>query len=148
MSKPSTLAEESPNVTIEWVDRNTLPKTQLVDLLKIFGDLLPDPLSERVDLSTYAEKLQRNAEIALAYQNEQIVGFLIMYANDNDTRKAHIPLITVLQSYRGRGIGKVLISRAIALARQRKMLNLWLTVDDDNKVAQHVLFPITLRSIR
>lgn len=138
MSKPSTLAEESPNVTIEWVDRNTLPKTQLVDLLKIFGDLLPDPLSERVDLSTYAEKLQRNAEIALAYQNEQIVGFLIMYANDNDTRKAHIPLITVLQSYRGRGIGKVLISRAIALARQRKMLNLWLTVDDDNKVAQHV----------
>jgi 1-aminocyclopropane-1-carboxylate deaminase/D-cysteine desulfhydrase-like pyridoxal-dependent ACC family enzyme/GNAT superfamily N-acetyltransferase len=123
---------------IIWVDKSNLLLPELVELLKTFGDLLPDPLSSRLNLSTYAEKIQEKAEIALAYNSKKVVGFLMMYANDFVSRKAHIPIISVLSNFRGHGIGKVLLSRAVALARQKKMHELWLTVDQENQVARHV----------
>jgi 1-aminocyclopropane-1-carboxylate deaminase/D-cysteine desulfhydrase-like pyridoxal-dependent ACC family enzyme/GNAT superfamily N-acetyltransferase len=130
--------KEKPEINIVWNGDYKLSHTKLADLLKEFGDLLPDPLSKRMDLSSYAEKLQKNADIELAFHDEKTVGFLAIYTNDIDSGKAHIPIVSVLSDYRGYGIGKVLLSRAIALARQKKMLNLWLTVDQDNFIAQHV----------
>lgn len=124
--------------TIGWNDQINLPLLELVNILKIFGDQLPEPLSQRMDLFFYAKKLEKNAEIALAFHDQEIVGFLAMYANDLISRKAHIPIVSVLSNCRGNGIGKALLSRAIALARQRGMTNLWLTVDHDNYIAQHV----------
>lgn len=138
MSQASASFEENPEITIVWADQSNLTKTKLVELLEVFGDLLPDPLSERVDISSYADKLQRNAEICLAYHRGVIVGFLTMYANDYETGMAHIPIIAVLDDFQGKGIGKVLISRSVALARQKKMQELWLTVDRNNHMAQHV----------
>ena len=125
------------DIKIIWKEQVKLTLEQLIELLRIFGDQLPDPLSKRVDLRSYAEKLENNAEIALAFHNKRIVGFLAMYANDFYNGKAHIPIVSVLKDFQGKGIGKALLSRAIALARQRKMINLWLTVDKDNLIAQH-----------
>lgn len=125
-------------ISIVWVDKTKLLLPELVELLKTFGDLLPDPLSSRISLSSYAVKVQEKAEIALAYNNKRVVGFLVMYANDLVSRKAHIPIISILSDFQGRGIGKVLLSRAVALARQKKMHELWLTVDQGNHIAQHV----------
>ena len=134
MSSVETISETN----IVWLDKRILLHSELVELLKTFGDLLPDPLSSRVDLSSYAEKIQEKAQIALAYNNKKVVGFLVMYANDSVSRKAHIPIISVLSDFQGRGIGKTLLSRAVALARQKKMDELWLTVDQGNHIAQHV----------
>lgn len=138
---------EKPEINIVWCCEYTLSLSKLIDLLKEFGDQLSDPLSLRVDLPAYAEKLQKNADIELAFHGQLIVGFLAIYANDIDSGKAHIPLVSVLSDYRGYGIGKVLLSRAIALSRQRKMQSIWLTVDRDNFIAQQVYSDLRFKKI-
>lgn len=123
---------------IIWNDEQELTAAQLEHLLKIFGDLLPLPLSQRMNLKAYAEKLLNLAEIAAAYQQNEVVGLLILYANDTVNGSAHIPLVSVLPDAQGYGIGKSLISRAKAKARQKNMREIWLTVEQDNQSARRL----------
>lgn len=128
---------ESIKIRIFWQDEYPLSHNQMVEILKEFGDLYPDPLRQRVDLYTYAHKLLSFANILVALHNDQIIGFLAIYTNNAQSKIAHIPLFSVLQGYQRKGIGKVMLSRAIALARQRNMRRLWLRVKQDNEIAIH-----------
>ena len=67
-------------LTIEyrWNDKRYLTHDNFIRLLKQFGDLLPDPLSERVDLKEYTEKWLRYADILLAFDREEIVGLRVL----------------------------------------------------------------------
>ena len=111
---------------------------QLVDLLHIFGDLLPDPLRNRINIGDYAHKLIEFAEIGYVITDKKIIGIIVLYANDHESGISHIPFVSVLPEYQGLGIGKTIISRAIALSRERNMHSLWLTVEKNNLLAQHV----------
>lgn len=104
----------------------------LVRLLRTFGDLLPDPLSQRVDLEVYASKLLAHANIAVVLDNEEIIGILVMYANDSSSRCAHVAIISILPSYQGQGLGRVILSRGCAFAREAGMCKIRLEVAKRN----------------
>ena len=139
--------DQKDKITIKilWQDEYPLSHEQLIEILKEFGDLFPDPLQHRVDLDNYAKKLLRFADLQVAVFNQQIVGFLAVYANNSQIGISHIPFISILQSYQRMGIGKVMLSRTIALARQRKMKHIWLSVMKENDSA--ILFYKSLRFI-
>jgi len=120
-----------------WQDEFPLSHEQLVGILAEFGDLFPDPLLQRVDIHAYANKLIKFADMQFVVHNQNIIGFLAVYANDTQTHIAHIPIISILPGYQRKGIGKVMLSRAIALARQKKMQHLWLNVMKENYAAIH-----------
>lgn len=126
------------SISVQWQRTGSLAHDELIFLLQTFGDLLPNPISRRLDLSVYAAKLLENADLACAVIEGKIVGLLGMYANDQGTRRAHIPFIAVLPDQRGHGIGKAMMSRAVALARHRGMRAIDLEVDASNAAAQQL----------
>jgi D-cysteine desulfhydrase len=132
-------------ITIQWQSETSMAHARLVSLLREFGDLLPNPLSNRMDLDAYASKLSMQAEIAYAMRGEEVVGFLALYANDQETQCAYISILAVQPQQQGQGIGKTMLSRALALARQRGMKAVDLEVNADNKTAQRLYLSFGFR---
>jgi D-cysteine desulfhydrase len=130
---------ESPKVIIQWHNEFDLQHSQLVELLKRFGDLLPNPLSARVDLQVYATKLLTYADIACAFMEGEIIAFLAIYANDEKRHKAYLPILAILKEFQGSGLGKIMMSRALARARQRGMKSMDLGVKSEN-ISAHRLY--------
>ena len=135
-------------VAIRWNQEAKLTQPQLVDLLRTYGDLLPAPLSSRMNLEAYASKLKTRGDIGVAVINEQIVGLQALYANDKHTLTAYLPFVAVLPAYQSRGLGKTMLSRALALARQRGMQRLQLEVARENLRAQGLYQSLGFRFVR
>ena len=142
MSTPT----EKPAIRILWNDEHPLTHDDLVALLREFGDLLPDPLSQRLDIDAYASKLLKHAEIACAFVSGEIAGLIAIYANDQETATAHMPLMAVLPAYRRLGVATALMTRAVARARERAMRRCWFTVEQDNRPARRLFAELGFRA--
>jgi len=145
MSKEDSSVKD---VSIKWNKEIGLDQDSLVSLLQTFGDLLPNPLSGRVDLCAYAAKLLDKAEIAVAVVGEKTIGFLLLYANNMRTCRAHLPILSIQPSYQGKGLGKVLMARALACARQRGMREVELEVNRDNEQDQQLYLSLGFRFVQ
>lgn len=121
---------------------NPISRSELVEALKTLGDLLPDPLSERVNIPEYAEKLLKFADIIYAKHEDRVIGIMAVYANDMQTKIAHFPLLFVANQYQHKGVGKVLILQAIALAKSRNMGSVWAYVHKDNDRAINFVYKL------
>jgi len=125
-------------VSIRWQNELGKSKDELVSLLGAFGDLLPKPLRTRRDLSTYAAKLLKHAEVAYALVDDDIVGLLAVYASDRSSKRAFLPFLAIHPAFRRKSIGAALVTRALARARARGMRALDLEVDRQNEAAQRL----------
>ena len=139
--------KEQPEIIILWNKEYQLTHGDVVDLLKKFGDLLPDPLSQRVDLNIYAEKLLQFADIEIAIHENRIIGIIALYANNYQTFTAHIPFIAIDAQYQGNGIGTTMMDYALKLARKRGMKNLWLNVHIENVAGQRFFRSLGLKQL-
>lgn len=139
---------QNSNLSICWHPDITISYSSLVDHLRRFGDMLPKPLSGRLDLDDYAAKLHERADIALAYLNNRVVGLIALYANDLVTKACHIPLVAVDPETRRRGVGKALVLRALARARARGMTSANLNVLPSNGTAIALYRSFRFRVIR
>ena len=115
-----------------WIDNSRITHEEMVHLLQVFGDLLPDPMSERVNLDEYATKWLKYADILLVYEKEQVVGIKVLYANDQRTKHAHGLLISVLPSHQGMGIAQKMYNETFQLAKQRGMTHIFYYVHYEN----------------
>lgn len=77
------------------------------------------PLSSRVSLREYADKLLKNAFLSVSIQNNEIIGCIALYCNDIENKLAYIPLVAVDKRYRGQHISKALMSCAIRMAKEK-----------------------------
>ena len=123
---------------LRWDDEHTPVRELLPGLLRVSGNLIVDPPWQPVADDAYATQLLQHAGIASALVGEGVVGLAALYANDPVTDTAHVPLMAVLPACHQQGVGKALMSRAIARARDRGMHTMWLTVDQDNRLAQRL----------
>jgi len=91
--------------------------------------------------ATYIDAIHSNAKsgIFVAYEGEQIVGYLIVQ-NEKPQRIAHRAylVIGIHSNWRGQGIGKALFTYVIAWAKQVGLHRLDLTVIAANEVAVHL----------
>jgi len=71
--------------------------------------------------------------------NDQVLGWCDVVPREQELH-AHVGVLGmgVIQAHRGNGIGKALISRAIAHARSRGLERIELEVYESNTVAQHL----------
>lgn len=129
------------SLIIEWFDAN-FSKSELINRLHYFGSMLPTSLSQRVNLDDYSDKLLKHAEIGFARIGNTVAGMVVMYANDLNTRVGHIPMLAVGPEFRRQGVGRALISRALARARQRRMgsVNLWVVSTNQNALGLYRSF--------
>ena len=87
------------------------------------------------DFDTYLEKIYQNAYTYVAKIEDEIVGIIIFYANDFDTKTAFITLIEVNQAYRKHHIGKALMGECFSISKSLGMQKINLEVAKDNEGA-------------
>lgn len=92
------------------------------------------PLSSRVDLAAYADKLAAHARRVEAWQGDVLIGLIAMYANDPD-QGGFITNVSVLPGHQGQGIAGELLTRTLALATELGLPRLRLEVYADNRAA-------------
>lgn len=92
------------------------------------------PLSTRIDLAAYADKLAAHARRVEAWQDDVLVGLIAMYANDA-AQGGFITNVSVLPGHQGQGIAGKLLTRTLALAAELDLPRLRLEVYADNMAA-------------
>jgi len=95
-------------------------------------DFVP-PLSQRIDISAYSEKLAQYATNFEAWNIHKIlVGLVSVYMNDFGMKTAFITSVSVCPEYIGKGIAKRLMAECIKEAKQKGFVQLQLEVNELN----------------
>lgn len=95
-------------------------KKQLYGFFQEIDNDFSPSLSSKVDIEEYTIKILNNAEL-IADVDHELRGLVVLYCNDVLKKKAYIPLCGVRKDYRGNGIARNLMIRAIETARIRGM---------------------------
>lgn len=86
-----------------------LNKEEILFLLqKSDSSFMPEPISTKIDLQSYAKKLADKALHFYAKENERLIGMTCCYMNDVNKSKAFISIICIDPDYFGKGIGRQL----------------------------------------
>ena len=110
-------------------------KEDLINFLKVMDNEFPKPLSKKVKIEDYIEKLINNGIIIVSKDKNNIVGLVAGYINDYKECLAYISIIAVKNEYRSKHIGKKLLNIFENIALKNGMKNILLTVHRDNKRA-------------
>jgi ribosomal protein S18 acetylase RimI-like enzyme len=117
---------------------NSFPRCSVKTWIKQFGDYLPDPLSQRIDVDSYAEKVLSRGKVVLAMLEDEPLGLVTMYANDHKTKRAYMSLLAVRPEARGHGVGRILVDACIAQARENGMTEIRLQTLGGNRQAMRL----------
>ncbi|MBK7646202.1 MAG: GNAT family N-acetyltransferase [Betaproteobacteria bacterium] len=90
------------------------------------------PLSDRVEINDYANKITNKAMRFEAWSGDKLVGLVGAYCNDQQRSVAFITSVSVLKEWMGKGIAESLIQQCIAHARVSGMRQISLEVASDN----------------
>lgn len=108
--------------------------------IQILTDYLEDvdsdfeiPLSSKVNLFEFASKALAYGHVFIAREDDLYVALVTMYCNDKINAKAFLPILSVKESHRGKGIARQLVSIVINVARLYEMETL--CVDSVNPIA-------------
>ncbi|NCD09734.1 MAG: GNAT family N-acetyltransferase [Negativicutes bacterium] len=104
--------------------------------ISCFGDFLPDPLSSRIDIQLYTNKLINNAKIYFLKNDNLVVGVIGFYINDEINFQSYISLISVLPNFQSQGCGTILLNSCIAARKNAGMCEISLRVHSANLKAQ------------
>lgn len=109
--------------------------SDIVEFLQLCdSDFIP-PLSSRVLLTEYGEKIFTNAVRFEAKFKGQLVGLVALYCNDPHRCLAHITSVSVLNVWSGKGIASRLMSDCIDYVKLKKVKQIALQVNSDNLAA-------------
>ena len=104
------------------------------ELLNKFSMEFDPPLSSRVDIKAYAEKLSRYANFLIAEEQNRVIGYLAFYKNQN-AMELYITSLCVSNTYRGKGIGKKLLDHLCNIGLSEGYPSISLEVRKNNKNA-------------
>lgn len=103
-------------------------------VLQYFDKFMFLPISQRSNYADIIFRISAAADILLA-SKQSMLGFIAFYANDVKTRKAFVSSIAVNPEFRRQGIGKRLFERAMKVASDKGMDEIYLEVDSQNMKA-------------
>lgn len=96
------------------------------------------PLSDRVHLGEYAQKIVDHAIRFEAWSDGVLVGLVAAYCNDAVRRIAFITSVSVLKEWVGRGIGERLMRDCVEYAKLNGMRKISLEVAVEQRSAIHL----------
>ena len=76
---------------------------------------------KKIDFKNFFDKIDANAYFIVAYDENVILGYAVLYANNLETKEAYITLLEVYRAYQGKHIGNGLIEKCERLAKEKKM---------------------------
>ncbi|MBX3644876.1 MAG: GNAT family N-acetyltransferase [Rubrivivax sp.] len=115
--------------------RNRSGREAVLAHLQACDSAFRPPLSERIDLVAYAEKIATRAERFEAWDGERLVALVAAYCNDPDRRTAFLTSVSVLPERHGLGLASQLLDWCIDHARAGGFERIELEVDESNQAA-------------
>jgi ribosomal protein S18 acetylase RimI-like enzyme len=103
---------------------------QLRRHLEACDDRFVPPLSTRVDLQSYSEKLLARAERHEAWLEGELVGLVAIYLN-HSSADAYVSNVSVEEKHAGQGLGKHLMRSAREQARSLNFQTMSLEVNSE-----------------
>lgn len=103
-------------------------------LARCDADFVP-PLSGRVKINDYAQKIASNAARFEAWSGGTLVGMVAAYCNNRDKHIAFITSISVLKAWAGKGVASCLMIKCIEHLKELGMKQVSLEVAEENKPA-------------
>jgi len=113
---------------------NQSTKAELIDHLSLIDFDFKQPLSSRVSIPVYAEKIFERALRFEAWVDGTLTGLVAAYRNETE-RTGFITHVSTLQEWRNHGIGMSLMKQCIAHLQDLNDETLELEVDPNNKAA-------------
>ena len=122
------------NAAIEY-RLNAASAVQIAEhLLRCDADFVP-PLSSRVKLADYTNKIASKATRFEAWTGSTLVGLLAAYCDDLEKGAAYITSVSVLREWTGQGIADQLMALCVQHAKVSGMRQIGLEVASDNTPA-------------
>lgn len=122
------------SATVEFL-LNKASAVQITDhLLCCDADFVP-PLSGRVEIRDYAEKIASKATRFEAWSGGIPVGLVAAYCNDQENRIAYITSVSVLKEWTRKGIAAGLVGQCVEHAKVLGMRQISLAVASGNTPA-------------
>ena len=106
-------------------------------LIQCDEDFIP-PLSSRVTLNHYADKIAQKSKRFEAWHEDQLIGLVAMYCNDSENSKAFITNVSVQSAFARRGVAKKLLQQCIEHAKLNEIQQICLEVGSDNLSARRL----------
>lgn len=103
-------------------------------LLRCDADFVP-PLSGRVEINDFAQKIASKAIRFEAWSGGTPVGLVAAYCNDQEKRIAYITSVSVLRAWTSSGIAARLVGQCVEHAKALGMRQISLEVASDNTPA-------------
>lgn len=114
---------------------NKASETEIAEHLSSCDTDFVPPLSGRVEINEYAQKILSKASRFEAWSGGTLVGLIAAYCNDQEKRIAYITSVSVLKEWNGKGIAACLMSRCIKDMKALGMRQVCLEVASDNTPA-------------
>jgi GNAT superfamily N-acetyltransferase/2-polyprenyl-3-methyl-5-hydroxy-6-metoxy-1,4-benzoquinol methylase len=108
---------------------------QVAAHLRVCDGAFVPPLSSRVNVGDYAEKIAAKACRFEAWVNGGLAGLVAAYCNAQDKGKAFITSVSILPGWQGQGIASQLMEDCITYLRGRDFALVELEVTNDNTAA-------------
>lgn len=110
------------------IRRNEASADAIAGLLWACDRDFDPPLSSRVEIGAYAQRLHANAERFEVSEASALVGLVAIYCNDPAGQAAFVSNVSVAQRRRGQGIADALLTEAIAYASAQGFATITLEV--------------------
>ena len=114
----------------KMVDREKFKKY----VKEVEGDF-PIPLSERVDLEEYADKLYYDSTLICEEENSEIIGFVAGYINETESMQAYVSILSVHKNARGKGLARKLMTQFVEECRKKNFRKVSLHSNVSNTIA-------------
>jgi ribosomal protein S18 acetylase RimI-like enzyme len=122
------------SAAVEYLSNKASEAEIAEHLSRCDADFVP-PLSGRVEISDYAQKIASKATRFEAWSGGTLVGLVAAYCNDQEKRVAYITSVSVLKEWMSKGIAARLMSQCIEHAKASGMRQISLEVASDNAPA-------------
>lgn len=119
---------------LEYLSNKASPEEIASHLWHCEADFVP-PLSTRVKIENYANKIVTQATRFEAWSGGNLVGLAAAYCNDHETRIAYLTNVSVSREWMGKGVADRLLSECCKHAVASGMRQVSLEVGEGNTPA-------------
>lgn len=112
-----------------------MKKDEILLFLQKVDSLFPIKLSDKTDLTTLAEKFISLGTVFSISENEDIVGLIAGYNNDDVNLKAYISVLAILPEYQGKGYASKLLLDFTEDCKRKKIKRIELFTHKTNENA-------------
>lgn len=97
----------------ELINKNNFIYNELYFFLKKVDNDLPIPISKKIELDTFLNKIFNLGQVYCAFDKNKLIGTCFFYCNDERQDLAFLTLLVIDDKYRRKGIGNRLVGLMI-----------------------------------